>query len=245
VRALAAVLLVAVAACSGGGGIDLPAPSTTVPDAVTTSTTSSAVPDGLALAIVEQGVISFPDPNASGQTLGGYGVVLENPNQGLLASSVHVTTRILDAAGNELLVDSALLNGIMPGQRMAVGRTIVEPIASPAQLDIQVQVGDWLEPAPGLGTLTATQALTEPEPYGGAATHFAVQSAASAEEDGVDVAAVYRGADGHLLMVETTTVDSLPPGQTVVGQIRLVAPIPGLASTDVLIGRGLSAQTTG
>jgi hypothetical protein len=244
VRALAAALLVAVAACSGGG-LDVPRPSTTAPDATSTTATTADLAEGQALQIVEQGVISFPDPNASGQTLGGYGVVLRNPNQGLLASSVHVTTRILDTAGNQLLVDSALLNGIMPGQEMAVGRTIVEPIANPAQLDVQVQVGDWLEPSPNLGTLSATQALTEPEPYGGAATHFALQSAAAAEEDGVDVAAVYRGVDGRVLMVETTSIDTLPPGQTVVGQIRLVAPIPGLATTEVLVGRGLSAQTTG
>jgi hypothetical protein len=244
VRALAAALLLAVAACSGGG-IDLPGPPSTAGLDRTTTTAPAAEPDGEALQVIEQGVVSFPDPNARGQTLGGYGVVLLNPDPALLASSVHVTTRILDAAGTELLVDSALLNGIMPGERMAVGRTIVEPIAGPAQLDVRVDVGAWLEPAAQLGRLTATQALTEPEPYGGAATHFAVQSAAGTEEDSVDVAAVYRGADGQVLMVETTSIDRLPPGQTVVGQIRLVAPIPGLASTEVLVGRGLAAQTRG
>ena len=128
---------------------------------------------------------------------------------------------------------------------MAVGRTLVEPIVGPTQLDVQVEVGGWLTPAAGLGDLKATQALTQPELNGGAVTHFAVQSNALGDEDGVDVAALYRAADGHLLAVETTSIDRLAPGETVVGQIRLLAPIPGLATTEVLVGRGFAAQTVG
>ena len=61
--------------------------------------------------VVEQGVTTLPRPVRPGQSLGGYGVVLQNPNPGLMAAGVHVTTRMLDAAGAELLVDNALLNG--------------------------------------------------------------------------------------------------------------------------------------
>jgi hypothetical protein len=232
-----------LAACSGGIDVPLAATTSTTPD--TAPTTTEALDVGQPLVVAEQGLISFPDPYDRGQSLGGYGVVLENPNPGLLAASVHITTRILNAAGAELLVDNALLNGIMPGTRMAVGRTLVEPIAGPTQLDIKVDVGGWIPPAVGTGDLKATEAVTEPEPNGGAVTRFAVQSSAASEEDGVDVAALYRAADGHLLAVETTAIDQLPPGQVVVGQIRLLAPIPGLASTEVLVGRGFSAQTTG
>jgi hypothetical protein len=238
-----AVLLATAAACSGGG-IDVPEPSSTT-SAPSASTSTTAAPDALPLQVAEQGVTSFPDPYTKGQNLGGYGVVLINPNPALLAAGVHVTTRILDPAGTELLVDSSLLNGVMPGQRMAVGRTLVEPISNPTQLDIHIEVSAWLPPAPGLGALTATQALTEPEQFGGAVTHFAVQSSSPREEDGVDVAAIYRAADGHVLAAETTTIDALNPGETVVGQIRLLSPIPGLATTEVLVGRGLSAQITG
>lgn len=243
-RLLAGVALLGAAvltACSNGS--DRPSPTTSPAPTVAPSTTAAEV--GQPLVVVEQGLVSFPDPYDKGQTLGGYGVVLENPNPGLLAASVRVTTRILDAAGAELLVDSSLLNGIMPARRMAVGRTLVEPIVGPTQLDIRVEVGGWITPAPGTGDLKATEAETVPEPNGGAVTRFAVQSSAAGEEDGVDIAALYRAADGRLLAVETTSLDQLPPGQVVVGQIRLLAPIPGLASTDVLVGRGFSAQSTG
>ena len=216
-------------------------PSSSAPASSTTVSPANALP----LVVTEQGLVSFPDPYLRGQSLGGYGVVLQNPNPELLAAGVRVTTRVLDAAGTELLVDNALLNGIMPGQRMAVGRTLVESVTGPTRLDITVDVSAWIAPATGVGELRATEAITQPEPNGGAVTRFAVQSASAGGEDGVDVAALYRGTDGVLLAVETTALDQLPPGQIVVGQIRLLAPIPGLVSTEVLVGRGLSAQITG
>lgn len=238
--ALAGALL-GGSACSDGG--DASPPSTTsVPPELTTTVAPTV---GEPLQVVEQGLVSFPDPYVVGQTLGGYGVVLHNPNPGLLASGVHVTTRILDDQGTQLLVDTSLLNGVMPGQRMAVGRTLVEPIVGPTQLDVQVEVGGWLTPARGVDDLKITQATTESELNGGAVTHFAIRSNAAATEDGVDVAALYRAADGRLLAVENASIDSLAPGGTVVGQIRLLAPIPGLATTEVLVGRGFAAQTVG
>ena len=229
-----------LAACSDGLDLPVPTTSSTAP-----TTTTVAPPTGMPLTVVEQGLVSFPDPYLRGQSLGGYGVVVENPNPELLAAGVRITTRVLDATGAELLVDNALLNGIMPGRRMAVGRTLVESVASPTQLDISVDVSAWIRPAAGVGELRATLAITQPEANGGAVTRFAVQSSSSGGEDGVDVAALYRGPDGALLAVETTALDQLPPGQIVVGQIRLLAPIPGLATTEVLVGRGLSAQITG
>jgi hypothetical protein len=157
---------------------------------------------------------------------------------------VHVRTRVLDAAGTELLVDNALLNGIMPGQRMAVGRTIIEPITGPTQLEVTTEVGAWLVPA-GTGTFVVESAVTEPEPFGGSVTRFAIRSDWSLDEEGLDVTAVYRGADGGVLAAESTTIDSLPAGSVALSEIRLLAPIPGLASTELLVGRGFSAQTEG
>jgi hypothetical protein len=241
--AAALVLLLALGpACSGG--VDLPETPTTTSTVATTTSTTLRLPEGAPLVVAEQGVTSFPDPYDESQTLGGYGVVLENPNSDLLAAGVQVTTRLLDAAGTELLVDRSLLNGIMPGQRMAVGRTLVEPIAGPSQLDISVVVAAWLPPA-ATGGLTAQEAVTAPEAFGGAATSFAIQSTWPHDEEGVDVTAVYRAEDGRILAAETTTIDLLPAGDLVVGRIRLLAPIPGLASTEVLVGRGFDAQTAG
>jgi hypothetical protein len=242
VAALVAALLLA-AACTGGSGDGDGSPTTPPPTRVTSTTEPPLV--GLPLVVAEQGVTTFPDPYDRSQSLGGYGVVLQNPNPDLLAAGVHVTTRLLDAAGTELLVDNALLNGVMPGQRMAVGRTLIEPIASPTQLAVTVEVSAWLRPAAPAGTLSAQEAVTEPEPFGGAVTRFAVQSGWPTLEEGVDVTAIYRAADGRLLAAESTTLEQLPPGSVVISQIRLLSPIPGLASTEVLVGRGFAAQTVG
>lgn len=242
--AAALVLLLALGAACSGSGVDLPETTTTSSTLATTTSTTLRLPEGAPLVVAEQGVSSFPDPYDESQTLGGYGVVLDNPNSDLLAAGVQVTTRLLDAAGTELLVDRSLLNGIMPGQRMAVGRTLVEPIAAPSQLDVSVVVAAWLRPA-ATGGLTPQEAVTAPEAFGGAATSFAIQSTWPHDEEGVDVTAVYRADDGRILAAESTSIDLLPAGDLVVGRIRLLAPIPGLASTEVLVGRGFDAQTSG
>lgn len=212
---------------------------------MTTTTTTGIVPIGDPLEIAEQGVSSFPDPFDPGATLGGYGVVLRNPNPDVIAAGVRVVTRILSSLGEELLVDSTLLNGVMPGQRMALGRTLIEPIEDPTQLEVAVEVSAWLEPLSSTGRLVATDVVTEPETNGGSVTRFNVRSTWPESEEGVDVTAVYRAADGRILGAESTTLPLVPPAGEVPGQIRLLSPIPDLASTEVFVGRGLAGQTTG
>jgi hypothetical protein len=244
--ASAAVAALLLAACSSGGVDDLTdrATSTTATLPFSSSTTEP-LQSGEPLVVAEQGVSTFPDPFEQGQTLGGYGVVLQNPNLDLMAVGVHVRTRILDAAGTELLVDNALLNGVMPGARMAVGRTLIEPIQGPTQLEVTTEVGAWLRPASTTGGFSVESAVTEPEAYGGAVTRFAVRSSWPLDESGLDVTAVYRAADGRILAAESTTIEDLPAGGVALSEIRLLAPIPGLATTEVLAGRGFDAQTDG
>lgn len=244
----AALAVLVLTSCSGDGGdgagaADETTASTAEPE--TTTTTTAPARTGAPLVVAEQGVSSFPDPVDHTATLGGYGVVLLNPNPDLVAAGVRVVTRILDPAGAELLVDSTLLNGVMPGQRMALGRTLIEPIVDPTQLAITVEVSAWLEPGSADGALTATGVVTEPEENGGAVTRFTVHSTWPEPEEGVDVTAIYRAADGRILGAESTTLASVPPDSDVPGQIRLLSPIPDLATTEVFVGRGFAAQTTG
>jgi hypothetical protein len=249
VRRLAAVLAAAsfLAACTGGDDATSGGPSTTSDTVVvaTTTSTTEAPLTGQPLVVAEQGVSSFPDPYDLTTTLGGYGVVLQNPNADVMATGVRVTTRILDPAGTELLVDNVLLNGIMPNQRMALGRTLIEPIDQPTQLDVHVEVTAWLRPASADGALTVEGVVTEPEENGGAVTKFSVRSTWPEQEDGVDVTAIYRAADGHILSAESTTLAVVPVRGAVPGQIRLLSPIPDLATTEVFVGRGIAAQTIG
>jgi hypothetical protein len=239
------VLALVVAACGGDDGAG---PSTTsssvTPTSMTTTTTAPPL-TGTPLIVDEQGVSSFPDPFDPTATLGGYGVVLRNPNTLVMATGVRVVTRILDEAGTELLVDSTLLNAIMPGHRMAVGRTLIEPIESPTRLEVSVEVSAWLVPASTDGALVAEGVVTEPEEAGGSVTKFTVRSTWPEAEDGVDVTAVYRAADGRILGAESASLSVVPVDEPVAGQIRLLSPIPDLASTEVFVGRGFAAQTIG
>ncbi len=248
VRRVAALLLFpcALAACSSSPDGGAPPSSTTPRSTTTTSPTTTASPlVGQPLVVAEQGVSSFPDPFDPTATLGGYGVVLENPDPELMATGVRVVTRILDDAGTELLVDQTLLNGILPGQRMAVGRTLIEPIEGPSRLEVAVEVSAWLRPASTDGRLVAEAVVTEPEQDGGSVTKFSVRSTWSDVEDGVDVTAVYRAVDGRILGAESTTIAAVRPDEPVSGQIRLLSPIPDLVTTEVFVGRGFAALTIG
>ena len=60
----------------------------------TTAPTTTAPPlTGEPLVVVDQGVSTFPDPFDPRATLGGYGVVIENPNPDVMATGVRVVTR--------------------------------------------------------------------------------------------------------------------------------------------------------
>jgi hypothetical protein len=142
-------------------------------------------------------------------------------------------------------VDNALLNAILPGQRMAVGRTLIEPIDPPTRLEVTVEVTDWLLPASTDGTLTATDVATEPIDGGGSVTSFVVHSTWPDTEDGVDVTALYRAADGRILGAESTSLLTITPNSPTPGQIPLLSPIPDLVTTEVLVGRGFAALTVG
>lgn len=250
VAALLATVIV-LGACSDDGDVDVDdaAPSggaTTQPAILSTTTSTTAAPlVGEPLVVAEQGLTSFPDAFDPDTSLGSYGVILQNPNPELMASGVRVVTRILDAAGVELLADSTLLNAVMPGQRMALGRTIIEPIAGPATMSVTVDVSAWMRPSTPGSTLITDGIVTEPEPNGGAVTRFTVSSTWPEPEEGVDVTAVYRGADGAILGAEGTTLALVSPQTPTEGRIRLLAPIPGVTSTEVFVGRGLAAQTIG
>lgn len=240
-----AVLILAVSACSSDDPQDA-APSAQAPTSTgsSTSTTAPAL-QGEPLVVVEQGVSSFPDPFDPTATLGGYGVILENPNAEVMAVGVRVLTRVFDDAGTELLEDSALLNGVLPGARMAVGRTLIEPITGPTRLEVEVEVSAWLVPAAPDGQLTADEVVTEPVEGGGSITRFTVRSTWPTEEEGVDATAVYRAADGRILGAESTTLARVPTREAVAATIQLLSPIPDLATTEVFVGRGFTALTVG
>lgn len=248
-RWVAVTVLAALAAtaCSDDDGpsarLERAAPPTVVVE-TTTSTTEPALL-GQDLVVVDQGVTAFPDPFDRSATLGTYGVVLQNPNPDVMAVGVRVVTKILDQAGQPLVEDSTLLNAVMPGRQMALGRTLIEPVEAPTLLTVSIEVSAWLLPASEEAGLSAVDVITEPEANGGAVTKFTVRSTWPAQEEGVDVTAIYRAADGRLLGAESATLGLVAPAADTPAQIRLLSPIPDVASTDVFVGRGLAAQTTG
>jgi hypothetical protein len=246
---LVAACAVAVAACTGdpgspedAGGTGTAETTTTVP---TTTTTTEPPVSGYPLVVVHQGFSLFPDPIDPATELGGFGAIIENPNPHAVAAGVSVTLRLLDAEGVEVARDTSLLNGIQPLGRMAVGRTLIEPIEEPASMQVEVDVAVFLTPAHEDGELTATAVQTAPFEGGGLRTTFTVTSTWPTDEEGVDVTALYRSEDGRILAAERTSLARVPSGGSTDGAIRLLAPIPDLANTEVYVGRGFAAQSGG
>ena len=61
----------------------------------------------------------------------------------------------------------------------------------------------------------------------------------------MDVTAVYRAEDGRILGAESTSHRRAPSANPSPASIRLLSPIPDLATTEVFVGRGFAALTTG
>jgi hypothetical protein len=249
VRAPAVLAALLLAACAGGSEDAATEADERGEPTVTTTTTTTTEPeaelDGYPLEVVDRGWSVFPDPIDPDDTLGGFGVVVENANPHVVASGATVSVRLLDGSGAELASDVILLNGVPPESRMAAGRTLIEPIDQPASMEVDVEVAAWIEPAPAGGGMIARDVATTPVDGGGMLTTFEVRSTMGSDEEGVDVAAVYRADDGRILGAEMTTLERVPGGGVASGEIALLAPIPDLDRTDLFVGRGFAALTTG
>ena len=121
-----------------GGGDDARSAATVAETTSTTaaSTTTTVALQGMPLVIAEQGVSTFPDLADPQATLGGYGVVILNPDPALMATGVRVVTRILDPDGAELLVVRRpgggellvpFVQAIVPTVDVVAGHLVVDP----------------------------------------------------------------------------------------------------------------------
>src|SRR3546814_8328952 len=98
-------LLAVTAACSGsddGGSEGTEGPRRSTTTVAPSSTTTEAPLSGAPLVVAQQGVSTFPDPFDQTATLGGYAVVLQNPNPDVMATAVHVRTRRSEEHTSEL-----------------------------------------------------------------------------------------------------------------------------------------------
>ena len=200
---------------------------------------------GEPLVVAEQGVSTFPDLVDPQANLGGYGVVIENPNPDLMATGVRVVTRILDrrrrrAAGRQ-----------HPAQRHPPrpadgGR----PHADRADRGAHQPRGDGrghrLAPA-GVDRRTAGRRGRRHRARGGRRVrhplhgplHLARRSRTawtSPRSTGPRTAAS---------SAPSRPRSTCPSANPSTASIRLLSPIPDLARTEVFVGRGFAALTIG
>jgi hypothetical protein len=142
---VALVVLLGVAACTGGAGSEDPPESTTA-----APTSFASPPDGGGLAVEETGFSSTPDGAVS------YGAVVENTSRAAAVNSF-VSVWLIDADGNRIDGPTSgepwltvRLARLLPGERIGLGATGPPPDREVAGVEVGVeQPAAWVYPLDG------------------------------------------------------------------------------------------------
>lgn len=210
---LVACAAIALAGCGAAVGSSPGADSTTIPSPNPTATprptplptpTPEAQKD---LVLVEQGFT--PGTDGSGTDWAQVGLVFHNPNSTTIARFVRIQLTFYDANNGLAGSSEETVGPILPGQDGAFGQPIFD-VRNATEMDVSFRV-DW-QPSDiaGFGGLTFEQVSTEPEQFGGFQTRGFVVSSFQAEQENVQVVAIYKDAGGKVLGGEFTYVDFVP-----------------------------------
>lgn len=232
-------------ATSDARGDDAEAPSVTDADPPTLDdlTADVTVPPGPAegLAVVDKGVTIVEDRFDATRREGTFAVIIDNPHPEWLAQGVQVDVELLDEAGNGVGQDSAFLEVVLPGQKVAVGALFFDaPTVPVVDLAVTLDVARWRETDGFDGSFTVGEVLTEEAEFSGVRTSFPLRSDFAEPLTDTGVTAVYRGPDGRIVGGSDTFVDLLEPGVDTPVEISLLANIPleAIAATEIYPAAG-------
>lgn len=213
-----AVLVLAVAGCTGGGGKPKPTP--------TPSLTSQApvpgvtAPDGGVVRVTEQGLSQIKDSH--GKAMVSFGVILANTSTNWVANNTKLTVELTNASGAP--VEDRIEHGqytayaTFPQHRTGLGAQVY--VGTPGATRIQVRAGSstWVPRTnPLLAEITAAGVRTQRE-SGSATFNFALTSAYHRTVNGLYVNLVFRDQGGRLIGGAggdlTRFCDAVPPGKS-------------------------------
>jgi hypothetical protein len=213
-----AVLVLAVAGCTGGGGKSKPKPTPSLTSQAPVSGVTA--PDGGTLRVAEQGVSQIKD--SYGKAMVSFGLVLENTSTNWVASDTKLTILLTKASGAP--VEDKVEHGqysayvTFPRHRTGLGAQVY--VDAPGATRIQTRIGSstWAPRTyPLFAEITAADVRTQRK-TGSATFSFALTSAYHRAVDGRYVNIIFRdqgglligGAGGDL----TRDCDPVPPGKS-------------------------------
>lgn len=186
----------------------------------------------LDLEIAESGFSLF-EVSYDDSTRAAWGVLISNPNDTLIATSVDVTVTFLDENDGVIGSTSDSLAALLPGQTAALADSTYEDVSGLADLRVQVRARGWEEADGEVGSFVTSGVSVRPVEYGGWTVTGSVESTFVDDFEDVYAVAVLRDADGAIVGGAWTFVDFVPGGGDTSFQIDMHDEIEAVASADV------------
>ncbi len=212
--------------------LDEPAPSL---DDLTAEVTVPPGPE-TGLTVADKGVTIVEDRFDPAKREGTFAAIIDNPNADWLAQGVQVDVQFLDEAGNPVGTDSAFVEIVLPGQRVAVASLFFDaPTVPVTDLSLSIDVARWRQTGAVDGELTTSDPVTAPAEFSGVKTDFTLRSTFPQALTDVGVTAVYRGVFGQIVGGYDTFLDRVEPNVDMPGEIAMLAniPIEQITSTEL------------
>lgn len=247
---LGAVIVLAVIGYLAGGGdpvADTPTASDETPRPTPTATArpsarQTARPTATPLAradlvLADSGFTAF----GAGDDYGSYAVIVENPNEEWVAQRVDIQVTFYDAAGVILGVENEFLFAILPGGRGALGRTAFDA-GTATRMEVNIQQpgeANWIKVEPAsTGGYTFENVNTSRDEFGGHTTTGVIRSSFEADQENVEVVAVYRNSAGAIVGGDFTFVDLVPGEGQSTFEVNTFVTFGDLAQTEMYADLG-------
>lgn len=192
-------------------------------------TSEITIPPGpeTGLAVADKGVSIVEDRFDPARREGTFAAIVVNPNTDWLAQGVQVDVQFIGEGGAAVGNDSAFIELVLPGQKVAVAALFFDaPTAPVIDMTVTLDVARWQEVDQVEGGFATTNVVTSEAEYSGVRTTFLLRSDFPEALTDVAVTAVYRNEFGFIIGGADTFVDRLDPGVDTPLEIALLANIP-------------------
>ncbi len=185
-----------------------PAPDHSEPPPEEDDRSEQSTPERVDLEVADSGFSTYRAYDDSERV--SWGVVLHNPNEAWLATSVDATVTYLDGDDSILGSSSDTVAAILPGQDAALAESTFEDIGAVDDIRVQIRAGDWEEVEESVGTFETDDVNVRPQEFGGWTVTGSVASTFVDDFEDVYAVAILRDGEGAIVGGGWTFLDFVP-----------------------------------
>ncbi len=219
------------AATGEEGDVAGPAPDDAEPPQEEDDQSDPAAPERVELEVVDNGFSTYRAYDDS--TRVSWGVVLHNPNEAWLATSVDATVTFLDSDDSVLGSSSDTIAAILPGQDAALAESTFDDIGEVDDIRVQIRAGSWEEVEESVGTFETDDVNVRPQDYGGWTVTGSVASTFVDDFEDVYAVAILRDGEGAIVGGGWTFLDFVPGNGDTSFEIDVLDEIADVDSAEV------------